>query len=101
MSEDSLERNRISPIQMKSGSEVSAQPQLESQSVEAISEPIGAAVKSPIITMPTVSSESATQTPLASSRRREAARTSEARTVVSIIVPYATGRSSSISSGAS
>jgi hypothetical protein len=71
MSADNFERNRISPIQMKSGSEVSAQPQLESQSVEAISDPIGAVVKSPIITMPTVRSESATQTPLASSRSRE------------------------------
>ena len=98
MSDDSFERNRISPIQMNSGSEVSAQLQLESHSVEAISEPMGTEVKNPRSTMPTVRSDSATQTPLARSRSSNTPRTSDARTIVSIICPYATGRSSSISS---
>ena len=43
MSSESRVRNRISPIQMNSGSAVSAQFQLASQTVEASSEPAGAA----------------------------------------------------------
>src|SRR5690606_22461856 len=79
-----LLRKRISPIQIKSGREVRAQPQLASQSVEAMSEPMGAVVNSPMRTMPTISSERATQTPLASRRSSSETRTIEARTTESM-----------------
>lgn len=41
MSDDRFERNRISPIQINNGKEVSAQPQLLSHIVDAINDPMG------------------------------------------------------------
>jgi hypothetical protein len=79
-----LERKRISPIQMNSGKEVSAQPQLESQSVEAINDPIGAELNTPISTAPTVRSDSAIQKPLPSRKNRRPANTKEAKKTASI-----------------
>ena len=57
MSSDSRVRNRISPIQMNSGSEVSAQLLLELNTVVAITLPIGAEENSIMPTAPTPMSD--------------------------------------------
>lgn len=68
---DIRERNRISPIQMNSGSAASDHALLEPQTVVAITSPIGAELKSAMPSMPTARSENATHTPLASTARRK------------------------------
>ena len=66
ISSDNRDLNRISPIQMKSGNAASAQLLLEPQTVVAITWPSGASENSAMPTMPTMSREKATQTPLPS-----------------------------------
>ncbi len=68
MSSEMRVRKRISPIQMKSGSAVSAQLVLEPQVVVAMSGPAGEPVKSTIAIQPTPSSVSAIHTPATSSK---------------------------------
>ena len=68
---DRRERNRISPIQMKSGSAVSAQFQLASQTVVAKTGPTGAGENRAIATRPTPIRDSATQRPLPSNRNMQ------------------------------
>ena len=63
MSSDRRVRKRISAIQMKSGSAVSAQLPLAPHTVVAITVPAGAEVKRTIPASPTPRSESATQRP--------------------------------------
>src|SRR3712207_2044419 len=55
MSSDRRDRNRISPIQMKSGNAVSAQSQLESQTACAIIEPDRVGVKNSSAIQPVTS----------------------------------------------
>jgi hypothetical protein len=80
MSCDILVRNRISPIQMKSGSAVRAQFQLASHMVEARSEPAGAGVNRTRVTMLATVRQTATQTPLPRKNKTTASSTSEATT---------------------
>ena len=74
MSSESRVRNRISAIQMNSGSEVSAQLLLELNTVVAITLPIGAEENSIMPTAPTPMSESAIQMPDPSRRKSTASR---------------------------
>ena len=69
--------NRISPIQMKSGSAVSAQLVLEPQTVVAMSSPAGELVKNTMPMKPRPSSAMAIHTPPASSTTSAASRISE------------------------
>ena len=66
MSSERRERNRISPIQMNSGSAASAHELLAPQTVVASTRPAGAEVNIVMPTSPTPSSEIATQSPLPS-----------------------------------
>src|SRR5437879_8451174 len=77
MSSEILVRNRISPIQMKSGSAVSAQLVLAPQIVVAIRLPAGESVKRVIAIQPTPSKVSAIQRPATSSSARAPIRTTD------------------------
>ena len=68
ISSDTFERNRISPIQMNSGSEASAHELLLPQTVVAKTRPVGALVNSSMPMKPTPSRASATHTPPPSNR---------------------------------
>src|SRR4030067_3367939 len=67
MSSETRLRNRISPIQMNSGSAVSAQLALDPHTVVAMSLPAGAEVNSSVAAQPMASSTIAIHTPPASS----------------------------------
>ena len=75
MSSESRVRNRISPIQMKSGSAVRVQLDDEPQIVTAIASPTGRVVKSSMPTNATPTSARPIQTPVPS-RRKSAAMSS-------------------------
>src|SRR5712691_10541009 len=77
MSSEILVRNRISPIQMKSGSAVSAQLVLAPQIVVAIRLPAGESVKRVIAIQPTPSKASAIQIPATSNNARAPIRTTD------------------------
>ena len=70
MSSDSRVRNRISPIQMNSGSAVSAQDDDAVQIVVIMASPAGRLVNSSMPTQATPSSARPTQTPVPKSRNR-------------------------------
>src|SRR2546430_965813 len=68
MSSDSLERNRISPIQMNSGSAVKVQLELDSQTLLPSRLTIGRSVNKVMPSQPTPNSASPIHTPAPSSR---------------------------------
>ena len=72
MSSDSRVRNRISPIQMNSGSAVSVHEALALQTVVASTEPIGTLVVSSMATKPISPRATAIHTPLARMTMSEA-----------------------------
>ena len=76
MSSEMRLRNRISPIQMNSGSAVSAQLALDPHTVVAMSLPTGEEVNSSIAAQPMASSTIAIHTPPASSSASRASRNS-------------------------
>src|SRR5688500_6261271 len=78
MSSESFERNRISPIQMKSGSAVSVQLELAPQIVVTIASPTGREVKNSIAIQPTPSRATPIHTPVPS-RKNSATRKTRAR----------------------
>src|SRR5439155_23104334 len=77
ISSDNLVRNRISPIQMNSGSAASVQDALALQLAVASTLPSGTSVVSAIATKPTNPSETAIHTPLARTRIMNPSRTSD------------------------
>src|SRR5690606_29502937 len=84
MSSDTLLRNRISPIQMNRGSEVSAQLLEALQRVVPSSGPVGELVNAIIPIPPTIMSTPAIHTPLARNAISTSSRKSEAP--ISVIV---------------
>ena len=78
MSDEMRVRNRISPIQMNSGSAVSVHEVEAPHTLVAITRPIGREVNSAMATKPTPASASATQTPAASMTNMETTTTMDA-----------------------
>ena len=86
MSSESLVRNRISPIQMNSGSAVRVQDEAEPQMVTAIASPTGRLVNNSMPIQATPVSVRPTQTPLA--KIRNSAATSSKVMLMSMACPY-------------
>src|SRR5699024_11810438 len=70
ISSDKRERNRISPIQMNSGSGASAQEDTEPQAEVPTTSPAGAVVNPSMANRPTLNSDNATQIPEPSMKNR-------------------------------